>query len=78
MAMALRIIPKSTRLSGHEGDVNSAATAISAQVRNFQSSRAERELGYKSRSLQESAEAAWQWFREYGYTQRGGRPKAVA
>ncbi len=56
-----------TRLAGREGDVNSAATTSSAQKRNFQSTRAERELGYRSRPLAESAADAWQWFRQHGY-----------
>jgi dihydroflavonol-4-reductase len=53
--------------TGHEGDINSAVTTSSAQSRNFQSTRAERELGYRSRPLAESAADAWQWFRENGY-----------
>ncbi len=56
-----------TRLTGREGDINSAATSSSAQLRNFQSTRAERELGYHSRPLAESAQDAWDWFREHGY-----------
>ena len=56
-----------TRLSGREGDINSAATTSSAQQRNFQSTRAQRELQYHSRPLVESATDAWNWFRENGY-----------
>ncbi|HTU24562.1 MAG TPA: NAD-dependent epimerase/dehydratase family protein [Pirellulales bacterium] len=56
-----------TRLTGRELDVNSAATAIAAQRRNFVSTRAERELDYRPRGLAEAAEAAWQWFREHKY-----------
>jgi dihydroflavonol-4-reductase len=56
-----------TRLTGREPDVNSAATAIAAQSRNFVSSRAERELGYHARPLSEAAEAAWEWFRQHSY-----------
>jgi dihydroflavonol-4-reductase len=52
------------KLSGREGDVNSAATAISAQPRNFSSARAEAELGYRSGSVRDAATAAWQWFQE--------------
>jgi dihydroflavonol-4-reductase len=44
-----------TTISGHEGDVNSAATAIAAQKRCYSSAR---------------AEAAWRWFREFGYHPR--------
>jgi len=56
-----------TRLTGHEPDVNSAATAIAAQRRNFTSARAERELGYRPRPLLQSATDAWHWFRQNGY-----------
>jgi dihydroflavonol-4-reductase len=54
-------------LTGREPDVNSASTAIAAQVRNFSSARAEAELGYRRRPLDEAAQAAWDWFRENGY-----------
>ncbi len=56
-----------TRLSGREGDVNSASIAVAKQPRNFSSERAARELGYETRPLQESAADAWRWFREWGY-----------
>jgi dihydroflavonol-4-reductase len=56
-----------TRLTGREGDVNSASIAISKQARNFSSARAEKELGYRSRPLRQSAEDAWAWFRKHGY-----------
>jgi dihydroflavonol-4-reductase len=55
------------KLTGREPDVNSAATAVAAQNRNFSSARAESELGYRTRPLAEAAEAAWAWFRENGY-----------
>jgi dihydroflavonol-4-reductase len=55
------------RLSGREGDINSAATAMSAQWRNFSSARAEAELGYRCRPLREAATDAWEWFRRNGY-----------
>jgi len=56
-----------TKVSGREGDVNSAATAIAAQKRCYSSARAEAELGYRRREVRESAEAAWSWFCEHGY-----------
>jgi dihydroflavonol-4-reductase len=56
-----------TKLTGREGDVNSAATAIAAQKRCYSSARAEAELGYQRRPVRESAEAAWKWFRDFGY-----------
>ncbi|HEX3724850.1 MAG TPA: NAD-dependent epimerase/dehydratase family protein [Pirellulales bacterium] len=55
-------------LTGCEPDVNSAATAISAQKRNYTSARAMAELGYRPRPLSEAAEAAWNWFRANGYS----------
>lgn len=55
------------RVTGNEPDVNSAATAISAQRRKFSSARAAAELGYRPRPMREAAEAAWQWFQEHGY-----------
>jgi dihydroflavonol-4-reductase len=56
-----------TRITGKEPDVNSAATAMSAQKRNFSSARAMAELGYRPRPLAESAADAWAWFREHHY-----------
>ena len=56
-----------TRLTGREPDVNSAATAISAQRRNFSNDRARQELNYRPRPLREAAADAWDWFRENGY-----------
>jgi dihydroflavonol-4-reductase len=56
-----------TTFTGREPDVNSAATAIAAQKRNFSSARAEQELGYRPRPLLESAADAWHWFRQNGY-----------
>lgn len=55
------------RLTGREGDVNSASTALAAQKRRFTSARAEGELGYQARPLRESAIDAWTWFRQHGY-----------
>jgi dihydroflavonol-4-reductase len=55
------------KLTGREPDVNSAATAVAAQKRNFSSARAESELGYRPRSLRQSATDAWEWFRVNAY-----------
>jgi dihydroflavonol-4-reductase len=54
-------------LTKREPLVNSAATAISAQRRDFSSARAEAELGYRVRPLRESAADAWAWFKAHGY-----------
>jgi dihydroflavonol-4-reductase len=55
------------RLSGTEPDVNSAAAAISTLNRHFSCQRAIQELGYQAPPARQAAEAAWAWFKEYGY-----------
>jgi len=55
------------RLTGSEGDVNSASVAMSRLPKYYSSARAEAELGYRTRSLREAANDAWNWLREYGY-----------
>jgi dihydroflavonol-4-reductase len=65
------------KVSGHEPDVNSAATSMSALPHHFSSDRAKAELGYQSRPAEEAARAAWEWFQEHGYV-KGARSKAVA
>lgn len=55
------------RITGSEPDVNSAATALAELPHHFSAERARQELGYTCRPARESAEAAWAWFREYGY-----------
>ena len=55
------------RITGREPDVNSASLAMACLWKNFDYHRAERELGYKTRPLRESATDCWKWFREYGY-----------
>ncbi len=54
-------------VTGREGDVNSAGIAMSDLYHYYDSSRAKRELGYQVRPVQESAEAAWEWFQQHGY-----------
>jgi dihydroflavonol-4-reductase len=55
------------KLTGREGDVNSAAIRLTREPRFYSHEKASRELGYHPRSLREAAADAWQWFREYGY-----------
>ncbi|MCG8584024.1 MAG: NAD-dependent epimerase/dehydratase family protein [Pirellulales bacterium] len=55
------------RLSGKEPSMNSGALALAAQPKNYSSALAQRELGYQVRPFRESVEAAWEWFKEYGY-----------
>jgi hypothetical protein len=54
-------------LVGHELDVNSAAASMSMLSKHFSSARAQAELGYHSRDIEQSAVDAWEWFREHGY-----------
>lgn len=54
-------------ITGKEGDVNSAAIGMSDLYHYYDSSLAQAELGYAIRPVDESALAAWQWFRENGY-----------
>jgi dihydroflavonol-4-reductase len=54
-------------ITGHEPDVNSAAMKMSNLFHYFSSERAESELGYTIRPLEESIRDAWQWFRDYGF-----------
>jgi dihydroflavonol-4-reductase len=55
------------KVTGHEPEINSAATAMSRQPHYFDSSRAIAELGYRIRPARESVQDAWDWFRQYGY-----------
>ncbi|MFO7907483.1 MAG: NAD-dependent epimerase/dehydratase family protein [Planctomycetota bacterium] len=54
-------------LTRHEPNVNSAAVKLSECFHYFDSTRAQRELGYRMRPLEESLRDAWKWLREYGY-----------
>lgn len=55
------------RIRGREPDVNSGAIALAALPKHYTIARAQAELGYRHRPVRESAEAAWLWFREFGY-----------
>ncbi|HEY2840133.1 MAG TPA: NAD-dependent epimerase/dehydratase family protein [Pirellulales bacterium] len=54
-------------ISGTEPDVNSAAVAMARLPKNYNSARAERELGYRRRPVHETIADAWNWFGEHGY-----------
>ncbi|MBN1853800.1 MAG: NAD-dependent epimerase/dehydratase family protein [Pirellulales bacterium] len=56
-----------TRLTGQEGDVNSATVRMLWQPHFFSHEKATRQLDYHPRSLRTAAEEAWEWFQEYGY-----------
>jgi dihydroflavonol-4-reductase len=54
-------------VTGREPDVNSAAVKLSDCYHYFESTRAEQELGYRVRPVEESIRDAWQWFQDHGY-----------
>lgn len=56
-----------TRLTGAESDLNSAAIGLSTLFNYYSSRRAETELDYHVRPLDESIQASWDWLREHGY-----------
>jgi dihydroflavonol-4-reductase len=56
-----------TKITGHEGDANSAILILGRQEHCFSSRRAEQELGYRVRPFAETLEDTWAWFREQGY-----------
>lgn len=55
------------KLSGREGDINSAAIRLMREPHHYSHAKATRELGYRPRSLKEAAADAWQWFQQNGY-----------
>jgi dihydroflavonol-4-reductase len=52
---------------GREGDVNSAATTMSLLDHNFSCRRAQDELGYSFRPIEDTVQDAWDWFVARGY-----------
>jgi dihydroflavonol-4-reductase len=54
-------------VTGHEPDVNSAAVQLSNRFHYFSSARAERELNYQIRDVDETIRDAWQWLTDHGY-----------
>jgi dihydroflavonol-4-reductase len=59
---------------GREGPLNSAAASMSLLCQHYSSDRAISELGYSIRPLEESVEAAWQWFIDNGYAKPSKSP----
>jgi dihydroflavonol-4-reductase len=55
------------KITGREPDVNSAAVGMSNLFHYYSIARAERELGYVVRPLEESIADAWSWFQAEGY-----------
>jgi len=62
-----------TRLTGKEGSVNSAMIGLSSQTHCFSSARAQGELGYSIRPLDESLTDEWNWLVENGYAEASKR-----
>jgi dihydroflavonol-4-reductase len=58
------------RLTGREPDVNSAAIALAAVPKSYCCAKAQRELGYCNRPLEETIRDAWDWLVEHGYAHR--------
>ncbi len=58
------------RISGKEPDVNSAAVKMSDCYHYFDSSRAQQELGYETRPVEQTLRDAWQWFQDYGFVKQ--------
>ncbi len=56
-----------TKVSGREGDVNSATVKMGTQWHYYSSAKAEEALGYQVRPLDVSLRDAWTWFKEHGY-----------
>ncbi|MHC4405044.1 MAG: NAD-dependent epimerase/dehydratase family protein [Planctomycetota bacterium] len=54
-------------LSRKEPNVNSGAVALARLPKCFTSRRAEEELSYRTRPFRQSAQDAWDWFRENEY-----------
>jgi dihydroflavonol-4-reductase len=55
------------RVSGREPNLNTAGMRMSCQQHCFSSAKAEKDLMYGIRPLEEIITDAWNWFVEYGY-----------
>ena len=55
------------KLTGREPDVNSASVRMSDIYNYYSIARAQQELGYVVRPLEESIAEAWKWFQAQGY-----------
>jgi dihydroflavonol-4-reductase len=65
--IAGRIGDVMTKVTGREGDVNSASVRMSEMFHYYSSARARQELGYENRPLEETVTDAWNWFKAHGY-----------
>lgn len=66
-AVAAPLLDAYTKITGREGDANSAILMLGVQEHCFTSRRAETELGYRIRPFDETLADTWSWFREHGY-----------
>jgi dihydroflavonol-4-reductase len=55
------------KITGREGDVNSAAIRMASLPKHFSSQRAINELGYDTRPFRQTISDAWAWFKQNGY-----------
>jgi dihydroflavonol-4-reductase len=72
-AIAAPVCDVTNWLRRREGAANSAVLALSRQSHCFSSERAQRELGYTIRPLEETLADAWQWLAENGYVGKKAR-----
>jgi dihydroflavonol-4-reductase len=63
-AVAGRVGDLSARITGHETDINSAGVKMSSQLHWHSSDRARAELGYTTRSRQETLDDCAKWIRD--------------
>jgi len=54
------------KVTGTEPEINSAMLAMSKQFHYYDSSRARKELNYRSRPLEETLSDAWEWLKDHG------------
>ena len=66
-AVVAPILDAYTKITGNEGDANSAILMLGRQQHCFTSRRAQQELGYQIRPLEETLSDTWAWFRQHGY-----------
>ena len=65
------------KVRGVEGDINSAAIAMSRLEHHYSYARAAAELEYRPRPARGAIEAAWEWFVDHGYAERR-KPRATS
>ncbi len=58
------------KITGHESHVNSLGIELSQMYNYYDSSKAERELGFSYRPAEPAIQDAWDWLRENGYSKR--------